>query len=142
MHLYFITRGIKQQRDLFVNFMQTQMFKWKRKNLKTGKEEIVQVQGSLRPVELWEYVFPEESLNEVLTILDINPYMSHFKYRKEQLKSKAIRKMLGKDITPVPDYKKVPTNKYVELRGITLYPIGIKKDRREKAEWGYEQEML
>jgi len=37
MHFVFATRGIKHQRDIFVKFMQTQMFKWKRKNLKNGK---------------------------------------------------------------------------------------------------------
>ena len=39
MHLYFMTRGVKQQRDLFVKFMETQMFKWIRRNRRTNKKE-------------------------------------------------------------------------------------------------------
>lgn len=58
-----MTRGVKHWRDIFVQFMQTQMWAWKRKNLKTKKWETTAVQGALRPVELWEYVFPEECLD-------------------------------------------------------------------------------
>lgn len=141
MHLYFLTRGVKQQRDLFVMFMQSQMFNWKRKNLKTNKDETIAVQGALRPIELWEYVFPEECLSEVLTMLDIKNVVA--KYGSlGKTKEKILRRMLGKDVKPLPDWKETKINKYVEKRGLAIYPIGIKKDLREKASWGYEQEML
>ena len=49
----------------------------------------------------------------------------------------------GKPVLKVPKYKEVPTNKYVETNGISIYPIGIKKDKRQEwKEQGYEQEML
>lgn len=139
MHLYFLVRGIKQQVELFNMFLQTQMFPWKRKNLKTGKEEVVQVQGALRVFPFgYEYVFPEESLAEVCTMLDIKNGWGLGK-----LRGFIIRHALGHGIMKIPKYKDVPTNRYIERRGIAIYPIGIKKDDRRKWEAiGYEQEML
>ena len=142
MHLYFLTRGIKQQRDIFVNFLQTQMWKWKRKNLKTKKEEISRVQGALRPVELWEYVFPEECLDEVLTCLNITKdNLGTPKTFATKTKLSALRKMCG--AKKIKSYKKVPTSNFISTAGVSIHPIGIKKDRREKnKKIGYEQEML
>ena len=138
-----MTRGVQQQVDIFKIFMQAQMFPWKRKNLETGKDEIVQVQGALRPIQLWEYVFPEESLNDVLTALEIPHENPHTGQGLSNLKIAALRKMLGNGVKPVPDYEPVKNYRYIEKRGIALYPIGIKTDKRdEKKDWGFEQEML
>jgi hypothetical protein len=119
----------------------------------TNKKEIVdilstelcQVQGSLRVMPFgYEYVFPEECLDEVLTMLDADSG----RYDLGGLKKWAIRYLIGRGdagdrVKPIPKYKKVPTNRYIEKRGVALYFIGIKKDSRAKAEdWGYEQEML
>lgn len=148
MHLYFMVRGIIQQVELFKMFMQTQMFKWVRKNLKTKKEDVVQVQGALRECGfVYEYVFPEECLTEVLTMLEIEESGAN-RWDLGGLRNFVIRKMLGKGtegnkVLPIPKYKKVLTNKYIEKRGVAIYPIGIKKDAREEIEeWGYGQEML
>ena len=141
MHLYFWSRGVKHQRDLFVTMMQGLMFLWKRINLKTGKEETTAVQGSLRPLELWEYVFPEESLNEVLTMLDFQPTSE-----MPAMKVAMMRKMLGaKKIPKIPLQQKT---KFVHRNGVCLYPIGIKKDERRDCDWSeigqgkYNQEVL
>jgi hypothetical protein len=144
MHLVFMTRGVKSQRDQFVNFMQTQMFPWKRTNLSTGKDEIVMVQGALRPIELFEYVFPEEHLNEVLTMLNIPPKDPQFNsWGMDSFKRKMLRQALGKDLQDVPEYKPVPTSRFIETRGVAIYPLGIKKDVvTERKDWGYRQEML
>lgn len=142
MHLYFLTRGIKQQRDIFVKFMETQMFVWKRKNLQTGQEEICQVQGALRPVELWEYVFPEEVLPEVLTMLDLtgnNDYNDGFKRKFNRTKLAILRKMLG--ASKIPKCEPVITNRYIEKHAVAIHPIGIKKDKNNDF-LGYNQEML
>lgn len=142
MHLYFISRGIKKQEDDFKLFMQTQLFPWKRKNLQTGQEEVMRVQGALRPIQLYEYVFPEESLNEVLTMLNI-PSGENGHWGMSKSSQFMLRKALGSDVEPVPEYTKVPTNHYVPLDGIAIYPLGIKKDKKEEIkEWGYEQERL
>lgn len=147
MHLFFMVRGIISQVKLFEIFMQSQMFIWKRKNLKTGEDELCQVQGSLRVMPFgYEYVFPEESLDEVLTMLDVEAeagscYMPKFK--KWIIRHALGDNGTGHKVMPIPKYKKVPTNRYIEKRGLAIYFIGIKKDHREKAkDWGYEQEML
>ena len=141
MHLYFLTRGIKQQVELFLKFMESQMFNWKRKNLKNKKDEIMPVQGALRPVQLWEYVFPEESLPDVLAMLDIRE--DGTKDVLGKTKDAALRKMLGKGVEKVPSYKLPKTKRFIPMGGVAIYPIGIKKDVRQKwEEIGYEQEML
>ncbi len=140
MHLYFISRGVKHARDLFVSHMQSQFFPWKRKVLKTGKEKTTWVQGALRPVELWEYVFPEESLNEVLAMMGIDPKRKD--YALDKVRQKILQKALG--AKPIP--KNLPRAENLRLiinKGVSAHPIGIKKDKRAKVEaWGYEQEML
>ena len=142
-----MARGIMQQLRLFEMFMETQMFKWGRTNLKTGKIEYVQVQGSLRKLPFgYEYVFPEECLDEVLTMLDAKENLKRWNLGK--LRNLIIRIACGKGdngdrVKPIPDYKVVNTNRYIEKRGIALYLIGIKKDAVTKCpQWGYEQEML
>ncbi len=132
MHLYFITRGVKHFRDLFVNMMQSQMWRWKRTNLETNKKEVTGVQGALRPIELWEYIFPEECLDEVLTMLNIR---NGDIINMSKTKSAMLRKALGKDVKPIPKYKDNPTH-FVEKTGIAIYPIGIKKDPRKDFDFG------
>ena len=54
-----------------------------------------------------------------------------------------LRKALGKGVKPIKGYNKVPTNKYIETRGVAIYMIGTKKDpRKVMKEWNREQEML
>lgn len=138
MHFVFATRGIKKEVDTFVTFMQAQMFPWKRKNLKTGKDDLMLVQGALRPIQLWEYIIPEESKDELLTALnvgekgEIHPFTA-------KLNRYGLRKSLGlKKVR----YKRIPTGRYIYREGVALYPIGIKKDKRGKWKDEFEQEML
>jgi len=135
-----MTRAIKQQRDLFVMMMQSQFWKWTRTNLKTKKEEITQVQGALRPVELWEYVFPEECMDEVFTMMNVQIPKGNY-WGLSALNRELLRKGIGKDVQKIPKYNIVPTNKYVELRGVAIYPIGIKKDPVGEL-YDYKQELL
>ena len=128
------------QVELFKMFMQTQMWIWKRINLKTKKEEICQVQGALRelPMGIYGYVFPEESFDEVMTMLNKGGTETLGK-----VTTAMIRKIIGRGIEKIPEYKEIPTNKYVERRGVSIYLIGIKYDKRAESEaWGYQQEML
>jgi hypothetical protein len=138
-------RGIKQQVALFEMFMQTQMFPWKRKNLKTGKDEIILVQGALRVMPFgYEYVFPEECLDEVLTMLQAKS--TDGRYNLGKFRNMILRVCMGKGdagdrVKPIPEYTPVPTNRYIEMNGVALYFIGIKKDSRNILR-DYEQEML
>lgn len=138
-HIVFATRGVKHEVDLFVATMQGQYFPWKRKNLKTGEDETSWVQGALRPMQLWEYIVPDDAVDLVLTSLDIDengkvhPFAASFN-------AKMLRKTMG--LEPVK-YKKTPTRRVIPRQGVALYPIGLKKDVKYKwEEQGYEQEML
>lgn len=133
-------------RDMTVTHLQAQWFPWKRKNLKTGEEEVTFLQGSLRPVELYEYVFPEESLEEVLTMLKMTD--ENIDYHESKL-GKIGRFFLGKfrtilGLKPIPrGIKREPVKHIVPLDGVTLHPIGIKEDiKKDMPEFGYYQEMI
>lgn len=165
MHFVFATRGAKNVRDLFVEHANTQYFPWKRKNLNVcrcgapkkdhiegffcknfqEREELFRVQGVMRPIELWEYVFPEEHLAEVLTMFGIpekNPRI-HMRAMPiiEKIGVKPLQLAMG--LKPVPEYKQVPTDKFIYKECFSIYPIGIKEDVKHKwVEQGYEQEML
>ncbi|MAF43374.1 MAG: hypothetical protein CMI54_04265 [Parcubacteria group bacterium] len=154
MHLIFGVRGLIQQLNIFEMFMQTQMWVWKREVLtkkgkphKIPKYDYVQVQGALRRVigGLYEYVFPEEYLAEVLTMLGIdnNKEGNWNKLHLGKFKPWLLRKLMSNGVKPIPKYEPVLTNRFIEMRGVAIYAIGIKYDKREqKGEWGHFQEML
>jgi len=144
-------RGVMQQQEMFKTFLQTQMWAWKRTNLKTKKEEITMVQGALRECGfVWEYVFPKEHLAEVLTMLH-----SRDRHQFGAIKSITLRKMLGHGVKKVPEYtdtynmyvvmdgKPVLFPRFLPMEAVAIYPIGIKDDNVNDCELsGYRQEML
>ena|SRR3990167_8533448 len=147
MHLYFISRGVKHQRDLWVNWMQTQLFSWERTNKTTGKKEVIPLQGALRPVELWEYVFPEEHLNQVLNnMMFTNEGLNCYKHVKgKNLSMAVLRKSLG--AKPIPKFPVMEINKMMRMNGVAVEPIGIRADKRgdlldPSTGTVYEQELL
>ena len=149
MHLFFFVRGVIQQLNIFEMFLQTHMWIWKREKLtKKGESfkpkkryEVCQVQGALRRTPFgYEYIFPEPCMAEVFTMLKIR---ENYKRWDLGVKRFALRKLLGSSVKSIPEYKDLVTNRFVEMHGIAIYPIGIKKDEFEfKEEWGYSQEML
>lgn len=147
MHVIFGARGVMHALNLFETFMQAQMWTWERTSLKTGKPEKALVQGALRkmPLGLYEYVFPEEHLGEVLNMLQFYQGSDKQYYSKNHIGKLGLmftRKILGNGIKPIPKVEYKPS-RFIPLQGIALYPIGIKYDKtEEKKEWGYKQEML
>lgn len=145
MHTYFITRGIQQQRNLWVNGMSQVMFPWKRKNLQTGEWEYKLVQGALRPIELWEYVHPAECLPEVLAMQHkadgTGAIINEVHNLRPEVKNYALlmQKLLGLKpfpkfentkqygYVPAPGSPPFPVN-WVTTDGFAVYPIGIKED--------------
>ena len=168
MHLILATRGINQSFEVWKKFMETQMFNWKRENLNfcecgqplvghddkicslkkfTPRTEYTKVQGALRPIQLFEYVFPQESLQEVLAMMGL--HNQYNKLRPEMTKiAWILRKGLG--VSKIPDMPELEkkeahevTQKYVPMMGMAVYPIGIKEDGvLEFKEYGYRQEGL
>jgi len=149
MHLVMMTRGINQQVDLWKKFMETQMFPFPQTPLKKDKDgkfikkedgtyergetNITRVQGALRPIQLWEYIVPEQSMPEVLAMLnqhkkaDLRPGVAQAAW--------ALRKMMG--LKPVDQYRVEEhqdknwydlTSKYIPTEAVATYLVGIKED--------------
>ena len=167
MHLFFYIRGIYNQVEVWKTAAQYQFWKWKRINLETGKEEITLVQGALRPSLLgaYEYVFPEECLPEVLSIMGISKgtvgaagtYMNKVKMKalRKVFRAKKIPKEAFKEALDIPSSVVVNnTNRGLSsliISGVAIHPIGIKYDEFKEKDWDrqagidtgkYYQEML
>ena len=141
MHLFFVTRGVQHQVDQWHTWMQSQMFPWRVKDPKTGNEEVFGAQGALRPIQLWEYVFPEEHLQEVLTMLNLqNGNKGHWGngWAKNKLAQAALRKVLGAE--PVPNMPASPKFRFIYREGVGIEPIGIKKDANNETIWQTPQQ--
>jgi len=124
MHLYLISRGIKHDVDRFITELQGKYLPFKYPD-KDGNMKDVMVQVGVRPIQLWEVVFPEEHKDMMLnTLFQSNPQgaTQHKKHNKFIF---AIRKILGVD--PIPEYKKDQVMP-IYLRNTELSAIGIKKD--------------
>ena len=148
MHTYLLTRGIKSMRDQWVQHMSSVKLPWKRKNLTTEKWETTMLGLSLRPIELWEVVHPEEMLQEVLgmqhTKDGTNSVIHGVNNLRPEIKNYAllIQKLLG--LKPFPKFEKptvlgyrmekdgepLPVN-WVPIDGFAVYPLGIKPDVKQ-----------
>ena len=133
-------------------------------------QEFSQVQGALRPIQLWEYVFPEfgvkqlpngrlektENLKEVLAAMNIHDVVAKPLRKEMKPISWAIRKAFNAE--PMPCYKdivgkkpeQITNRRMFGLGGVATYPIGIKRDieqdfifeRPDGSKKGYHQEGL
>ncbi|MEK7661929.1 MAG: hypothetical protein AAB355_00285 [Patescibacteria group bacterium] len=79
MHLYLYARGKFEQVEMWKCHAQATYWKLRKFNNKTHKEEIILVQGALRPSVLgaYEYVFPKEALAEVCSFFGITKNQSY-----------------------------------------------------------------
>jgi len=116
-----MTRGVKHQVDQFITGLQSQFFPYG-KVKEDGTRELVQL--AVRPIQLWELVFPKEHMNTVLKTVGYPPV--------KDWKSKymmALRLMLK--AKPVPgniDMSKVPMR---PIQGICVGTelIGMREDK-------------
>jgi len=122
MHLYMLTRGMKNHVDQFITELQGKYLPFKFE----GKDSVVQL--SVRPIQLWEVVFPKEHKDLILTTcLGGKEGMKGITNKRRHRPFVAmIRKALG--IQKLPDYDDTQTlpitRQHMELVG-----IGIKEDR-------------
>lgn len=151
--------------------METQMFHWKRKPIlkdannmflkdedgiyKKGPDEFTLVQGALRPIEFWEYVFPEERFAEVLAMQNLQgafplrPEVNNWAWiMRKLLRAKKIPNDLINEIKDKQSWQ--ITQKFIPMGGMAVYPIGWKPDEKHDFTWnegksdaiGYYQEGL
>lgn len=131
MHLYILTRGIKHAVDRFITELQGKYvpFKWKSPTDKEIKDYMVQL--GVRPVQLWEIVFPEDQKDIVLTtILGNEPSHPNKMFGKY---ISWIRKILK--IDEIPEYDK---KNYMPICKVDVgvVALGVKKDEYHPE--GYE----
>jgi len=157
MHLYLFARGKFEQVELWKAHAQAAYWKFRRINNKTGKEEIILVQGALRPTVLgaYEYVFPKEALAEVCNYFGIfenekygfgkiGLYTRHFALRKIFGSKRIPRKILkeAKEILPTFSTEEFERGcSDCKIPGVAIHVIGIKNDVIGEMA-GYTQEML
>src|SRR3990167_3323373 len=157
----FATRGIHASMNQMIQDLNAQRFWWRRLNLTPGHahEGIVEdtpIQGSLRPIQLWEYVYPETSPKEPGNInsemIDNTQVMlksfdlknkDHYEPKRIGKYVRFAGKMAGLD--PIPEAKPEGPYRFIHLPGISIIPIGVKKDEYKIHDFGeagkYEQEM-
>lgn len=150
MHLILMSRGINQSFELWKKFMETRMFyfeqhkllkdektgEWLRNEdgtIKRGPKMVTRVQGALRPIQLFEYVFPGPSLPNVLAMMGMNKLDYNTIRPEVKNYSWILRKMMGlKKIELPEEIKKMEnweiTQEYVPMDGMAVYPIGIRED--------------
>lgn len=156
-HLLFATRGIRASMQQMKEDLSSQRWWWRRKNLTTNKVEHVPVQGILRPIELWEYVYPKESPTEIgkedskmednTDIIMRSLGLTGSEHYIPKSIGKYVRwicKFLG--LKKVPDTPKEGNLRWIHQLGISVIPIGVKEDEYKEYDFGpagkYEQEGL
>lgn len=137
MHLFLISRGVNHQVEVWKTFMQSQFYTWNRQNLETGKWEQVQVQGALRPIQLWEYVFPEEHLPNVVKNLGIETDGWNSTFAQKSM-ADILRKALGAEKIPSGLILPSEKDRFMQIQGVAIHPIGIKKDSKQAFDFGKE----
>lgn len=146
MHLYLFVRGKFEQVELWKSHAQAAYWKWRRIDLKTGKEEMKLLQGALRPSVLgaYEYIFPEESLAEVCAFFGITTnesygfdkiglYTRHFCMRKIFGCKKIPQDILKKAATLPDNFTTEEFERGVascKIPGVAIHVIGIKEDEK------------
>ena len=130
MHIYMMTRGIKHDSDRFINELSSQYLPFKANPDGTGMKEF-NLQVSVRPIQFYEVVFPEEYKDVMLNSLFGAPGLEKDGSGKTQHKKHnkwiwAIRKILG--VKPIPETW--ATDKKVVFYGdnVEKIAIGIKED--------------
>ena len=124
MHLNIITRGERICTQRMMEQLSSNFFPWK----KGGKIDHVQL--SVRPVQMWELVFPKESMDVVLRSLWTEEQFKDFPGRFKTQLNLTRRAMKLKKIDPpvFPGPMRIISNDFV-----ATYPVGMKED-------GYDEE--
>ena len=114
-----ITRGIKHDVERFINDLSAKYLPgvWK------GEKKVIQV--AVRPLQIWEVVFPETSKDVMLRTLfsgdkGITQHKKHNKYIN------IIRKILG--VKKIPDFEEKGDVLPVYGENVEKVAIGIKED--------------
>ena len=141
MHAVFIPYGIKSCVEHLLADMQAQKYKW-RFYKKKEPDKFLWTTGSLRilPFGIYEYVFPKEDKDIVLTTLGFhNPSP---KYDLGKARMFILRKILN--VSPIPEFKTDQHYLWIKQH-VSIIPIGIREDvdmteiETESKGWSHEE---
>ena len=125
MHFYALVRGIKHDVDRYINDLQAQYFPYEVPHQPKGY-----VQLAVRPIQLFEFVFPKDSLQEVLMTISPDIHQWHVgnppQWKSQDKYIWALRKMLKAKEIPVIDPK--TPRRLIYNFNVHVQPIGIKDD--------------
>lgn len=125
MHLYIITRGIKEASEKFIKELSSKYVPMPFTNKKTGKKTNVATVVHVRPIQLYEVVFPKEQLDTMLTtIFPTNEGKSNNK--KAEKIFKWIRRFLP--MRNIPETWDTSKKMLVAGEGVDRIALGIKDD--------------
>src|SRR3990167_4024253 len=130
MHLYMLTRGCKHLVDRLITQLQGIYLPYKLRQ-RDGKQDHTaplydsQIPLQIRPIQMWEVVFPEECKDVILTTLLAGKKKEQTQHKKHNKFLWAIRKALGCE--PIPEYDS-SKGFIVERDFVETVGIGIKKD--------------
>lgn len=157
MHLYLYVRGKFEQVELWKVHAQTTYWKFRRINKKKKEEEIILVQGALRPSVLgtYEFIFPKEALAEVCSFFGIKNN-TQYGFGKIGIETRhfGMRKIFGARKIPkkiLEEAEQIPNSFSTEeferasgnaiIPGVAIHVIGIKDDKIGQM-GDYTQELL
>ena len=122
MHLYTITRGIKKDVDDYITQLQGKYFPYPLKGVGGGMGTL---QLSVRPIQLWEMVFPKEQLALAVGTI-CNGSLKTGDWRSKFING--LRLMLRAEKLPKWDYAKLPKMP-INKTNVAVYPVGTRADK-------------
>jgi len=131
MHLYAISRGHKPRVDEWISDLQAIWLPFDFTHPIT-KEKQNLIKLGIRPIQLWEFIFPKEHLEIMSRTIIHTP---HAFSKKEEFFVKQFRKLLK--AKEVPKFNEEGKKYFTLNTDVEVTPIGIKED--ETAPGGYEQ---
>lgn len=139
MHLYVLGRGINDELKRWENDLSAIFLPWE--FMHKGKKTKGKIRFAIRPVQLYEMVFPEEQLDNVMSAVVGKPNgenipgstkngETYIKYKILNKLKRTLGKVLG--LKPTPKRWKYNPRMQIINRAVGVHPIGIKKDKRDK----------
>ncbi len=87
------------------------------------------VQGVLRPIQLFEYIVPDEAYPEVMNMMKLNDAVNKPMRKEVLLPFWTIRKYMH--LKPMPKVEEVETDRFIPTNAVATYPIGVRSDKKK-----------
>ena len=127
MHFVFMASGIKHELDQVEKYLETMPCKLPFKTA-DGKEGSSIIQAALRPIRLYQYVFPRDDLNIILNTLNVETNLKSANWSMPNSYLAMLRKAMKLKKIPEPD-KTAGQFPFPKPCNVRFLGIGIKEDQ-------------